>query len=123
MNMKKRLRLLSIFAALLLTLAGFAQQAVRGTLRSSTGEPLAGATVTVKGTNNSVQTNASGQFTINAPVGSTLVVSSVGYESRELAVTGAEMNETMTASASTMNEVVVIGYQSVRKKDLTGATS
>ncbi|HEU4903342.1 MAG TPA: carboxypeptidase regulatory-like domain-containing protein, partial [Flavisolibacter sp.] len=74
--MKKKRLLHSFFLtclALLFGLAVTAQQTVRGTLRSTTGEPLAGATVTVKGTNNSVITNAAGEFSINAPVGSTLV--------------------------------------------------
>jgi TonB-linked SusC/RagA family outer membrane protein len=100
-----------------------AQQAVRGTLRSSTGEPLSGATVTVKGTTNSVSTNAAGEFTINAPAGSTLVVSYVGYTNQEVAVTGAPLNIQLQATNQELQQVVVIGYQSVRRRDLTGATS
>ncbi len=71
----------------------FAQQAVRGTLRSPSGEALASATVTVKGTNRSVTTDSTGQFVIDAPQGSTLLISSVGFQNREVAVTGSDINE------------------------------
>src|SRR5215204_683919 len=124
--MKKR-RLLYVlycaFCCLLLNLNAWAQQTVRGTLRGQTGEPLAGATVTVKGTTTTAISDAQGRFTINAASGSTLVVTSVGFQPREISVTGGDINEVMQVSEGTLNEVVVIGYQSVRKKDLTGATS
>jgi TonB-linked SusC/RagA family outer membrane protein len=123
--MKKNLlrSTLSLCAALLLCATVWAQETVRGTLRSPSGDPLIGATVTVKGTSVSTTTDANGQFTIAAPVGSTLVVSSVGFQGREIAVTGPELNETLQIGDATLNEVVVIGYQSVRRRDLTGATS
>lgn len=114
---------LATLMALFLSAAVYAQQVIRGTLRAPSGEVLAGATVTVKGTNQTVITDANGQFTINAPVGSTLVVSSVGFAGREITVTGDEINETLQPAEGTLNEVVVIGYQSVRRRDLTGATS
>lgn len=123
--MKKRRLLHSAFLtclALAFSLSVLAQQAVRGTLRSSTGEPLAGATVSVKGTTNSVSTNAAGEFTINAPTGSTLVVSYVGYTNQEVAVTGAPLTIQLQATNQELQQVVVIGYQTVRRRDLTGAT-
>lgn len=123
--MKKRLHqfVMSTGVAMLFSICVFAQQNVRGTLRSPAGEPLLGATVTVKGTNQSTTTDANGQFIINAPVGSTLVVSSVGFQSREIPVTGAEINEVLQVTDATLNEVVVIGYQAVRRRDLTGAAA
>jgi TonB-dependent starch-binding outer membrane protein SusC len=124
--MKKR-RLLHLFSlslfCLLLTVTASAQQTIRGTLRSSTGEPLAGATVAVKGTTTTAVTDTSGVFTISAPTGSTLVVTSVGFDPREITVTSNEINEVLQVTNAQMNEVVVIGYQSVRRRDLTGATS
>lgn len=124
--MKLTIRLLYpallLCAVILFSISVWAQQTIRGTLRAPSGEPLAGATVTVKGTNRSVVTDANGQFSIEAGPGTTLVVSSVGLQSREIAVTGTEINETLQATDATMNEVVVIGYQSVRRRDLTGAT-
>ena len=114
---------LNFFLALLWCLASYAQDRITGTIRTATGEPLVGATITVKGTTTTAVTDNNGRFSIAAAQGSTLVLTSVGYESREINVTGAEVNETLQASNATMNEVVVIGYQSVRRRDLTGATS
>lgn len=123
--MKNRLRQFAVCtgAALLLNISVFAQQTIRGTLRSLSGEPLTGATITVKGTNRTVTTDANGQFTIDAPVGSALVVSYVGYQGREIAVTGNEINEVLQRAEGSLNEVVVIGYQTVRRRDLTGAAA
>ena len=123
--MKKR-RLLHtvtlVCLALLLSAGAWAQQSIRGTLRSSTGEPLSGATVTVRGTSISATTNAAGEFTINAPVGSTLVVSYVGFTTQEVPVqSDAPLSVQLQASAQDLQQVVVIGYQTVRRRDLTGA--
>ncbi|MGZ8544127.1 MAG: SusC/RagA family TonB-linked outer membrane protein [Flavisolibacter sp.] len=120
---KKRLLFLvtGTILALLFSFSAIAQQTIRGVLRTSTGEPIPGATVTVKGTSNSTVTDANGQFSINAPSGSVLVLTSVGYTTREITASGTEVSEVLEASNSTMNEIVVIGYQSVRRKDLTGA--
>ena len=123
--MKKRRLLKSAFSALLALLFSvcvLAQQTVRGTLRSSTGEALAGATVTVKGTNTSTTTNSSGEFSINAPAGATLVVSYVGYTNQEVSVAGTDpLNIQLQANNQELQQVVVIGYQTVRRRDLTGA--
>ncbi|HEV7332803.1 MAG TPA: TonB-dependent receptor [Flavisolibacter sp.] len=123
--MKKRRLLYSAFLTIFALLFGMvimAQQPISGTLRSATGEPLAGATVSVKGTTTSVVTNAAGEFTINAPAGSTLVVSYVGYAPLEVAVSGTgPLNIQMQAANQELQQVVVIGYQTVRRRDLTGA--
>src|SRR5690349_10619227 len=116
---KSRLLHLSslMLIAILFSLSVMAQQTVRGTLRSSTGEPLAGATVTVKGTRTSVTTNANGEFAVNAPAGSTLVVSYVGYANREVQVADNNpLNIQLQAANQEMQQVVVIGYQTVRRK-------
>ena len=123
--MKRRLRELVFImsAVFFLCMTAYAQQVIKGTLRNPAGEPLVGATVMVKGTNRSTTTDANGQFSIDAPVGGTLVVSSVGFLEREIAISGSEINETLQMGNNTMNEVVVIGYQTVRRKDLTGAVA
>lgn len=124
--MKRKIRFLfmTVFAALTFTSSVFAQQVIKGTLRSSTGAPLSGASVTVKGTNNSVITNSSGEYSITAPKGSVLVISYVGYTPQEVSVTGDRaVNVELVAANEELQQVVVIGYQTVRKKDLTGATS
>ena len=124
MKQKKRLFILAtnMMLALLLSINVFAQQVITGTLKGPTGAPLVGATVIVKGTTNATTTDARGAFSLPAPIGSTLVISSVGYKEREVIVTGATLNETLDSNESTLGDVVVIGYQTVRKKDLTGAT-
>ena len=125
MKMKKRLcRLaMSIFATLMLTITVFAQQTISGALRSATGEPLAGATVTVKGTRTTVVTDANGHFAIYAPVGAVLQFSYVGYTTQEVTIKDENpISVQLQANNQEMNQVVVIGYQSVRKKDLTGST-
>lgn len=121
--MKKRLhRLSASIAALLFSLSLYAQQTIKGVLRSPAGEPLPGATITVKGTNKSTVTNTNGEFSINASAGNTLVISYVGYQTKEVNV-GSEpnLNLLLVPTASSLNEVVVIGYGTVRKKDLTGS--
>ncbi|RYY57950.1 MAG: TonB-dependent receptor [Chitinophagaceae bacterium] len=121
--MKRRMTMLAVHTAmaLLLSFSAFAQQALRGTLRSQTGEPLAGATIQVKGTSTTTVSDAKGQFNINAAPGAVLVISYTGFTTREITVSGTEINETLQVSEASLNEVVVIGYQSVRRKDLTGA--
>lgn len=125
MKTNKRLPryLASTFITLLLCFCAFAQQTIRGTLRSPSGEPLAGATITVKGTNKSVITDASGSFVIDAAAGSTLVLSSVGFQEKEISASRTNINEVLQITDAALNEVVVIGYQSVKKKDLTGAAA
>jgi TonB-linked SusC/RagA family outer membrane protein len=88
-------------------------------------EPLAGATVSVKGTNTAVVTDAQGRYTIKVPrAGSVVLISSVGMEAQELSapVTGA-LNVTMAGTSGTMNEVVVVGYGQQRKAVVTGSIS
>lgn len=123
MKQKRRLYMLVIntLAGLCLCVSVYAQQVIRGTLKASSGEPLPGATITVKGTNKTAVADSRGMFSIDAAQGSALVISSVGYRSREVIAIDTDINETLDLVPGSMNEVVVIGYQTVRKKDLTGA--
>ncbi len=124
--MKKRRLLYLAYCTvffLLLYVTASAQQTIRGTLRTPNGEPLIGATVTIKGTGTSVTSNTNGEFSINAPVGSTLVVSYIGFDNKEVTVTDTNpLSIQLQTSNQEMQQVVVIGYQTVRKRDLTGAT-
>ncbi|MBS1511296.1 MAG: SusC/RagA family TonB-linked outer membrane protein [Bacteroidetes bacterium] len=114
-------------AMLLLAVIGFAAfakaQTVTGTVTDSKGDPVSGISVTVKGTTKGTSTNAQGVYTLNGvAVGSTLLFSGTGYTGQSVKVTGAgPYNVTLQANVINQNEVVVIGYQTVRKKDLTGA--
>jgi TonB-linked outer membrane protein, SusC/RagA family len=88
------------------------------------GSPLPGVTVQVAGTTQGVTTGSDGSFSIDAPAGSKLVISYVGYIDKELKVTGAnagtvELNE----DTKTMNSVVVVGYGTQKKVNLTGSIS
>ncbi|MCY7420949.1 MAG: TonB-dependent receptor [Chitinophagaceae bacterium] len=84
--------------------------------------PLAGATVQVKGTSIGTVTDGRGSFRINAAKGATLQIGFVGFTPQELVVKNeTTFSITMASIEASMNEVVVIGYQTVRKKDLTGA--
>ncbi|RYY99575.1 MAG: SusC/RagA family TonB-linked outer membrane protein, partial [Chitinophagaceae bacterium] len=92
----------------------------------STREALGGVTVTLKGARRSVTTNNDGRFSIDAPQnGGTLQFSYVGYNARELSIGNrSNIEVTLTASSSSvLNDVVVIGYQTVRRKDLLASVS
>jgi len=96
---------------------------VKGTVRDENNEPLPGASVKVKGTKNGVVTDVKGSFTINATKGDVLVVSFIGYQEREVKVgdEGAAMNITLQPADRTLNEVVVVGYGTTKRRDLTGS--
>lgn len=115
-----------ILILLLATSFAFAQQkmTITGKVTGDNNAPLAGVSVTVKGTSNGTITNSEGSFTIQANRGATLVVSYVGYESQEVVANKAKLpNIQLVQSSSTLGEVVLIGYGSQRKKDVTGAIS
>ena len=101
------------------------QKEVSGKITDSSGSPLPGVSIVVKGTTTGTITDADGNYTLtNVPAGATLVFSFIGMESQELAVTGqARMNVVMQESTIGIEEVVAIGYGSVKKSDLTGAVS
>lgn len=96
---------------------------ITGTVRASTGETLPGVSVSVKGGGKVVVTDAEGKFSISVPPNATLVFNYVGFNAKELLV-GANpvVNVTLTSSDNALDDVVVIGYQTIRRKDLTGAT-
>jgi iron complex outermembrane receptor protein len=118
-------RLATVLATLFLfSLHVFAQNRVTGTVTDPTGKGVAGATVTVKGTNNATSTNEAGSFTITAPGGGTLVISAVGFGTQEVPVQNrTDVSVRMTTQESNLNEVVVIGYGTARRRDLTGAVA
>ena len=101
----------------------WAQQSVRGVVKDVTGEPLPGASIVEKSTTNGTITDANGRFSIqlNDPQ-SLLVVYFIGFVTRELVPQG-EMEIVLQEDISYLEEVVVIGYGSVAKRDLTGSIS
>lgn len=96
---------------------------VRGKVVSSTGEPVVGASVSVKGTTTGTSTDAEGNFTIEAPSRGTIEISSVGFDPQEVRVNGqTTLNVTLAATTGRdLDEVVVIGYGTASKRDLTGS--
>jgi TonB-linked SusC/RagA family outer membrane protein len=103
----------------------YSQKTVTGTINSANATPVGQASVTVKGTNIVAVSSASGNFSIQVPAGkSVLTVSSVGFEPQDVSVAGTDnVNVTLVASELSLNEVVVTGYSSQRKKDITGAVT
>jgi len=98
---------------------------VAGKVVDAKGNGLPGVTVLVKGTTNGTSTGPDGSFSIQAPENSVLVFSFVGYTRQEQPVTGAtnSLTVTLAESAQDLNDVVVIGYGTARKSDLTGAVA
>lgn len=118
-------RLLVVVLIVCTNLAAFAQVAITGKITGENGEPLGGASVTEKGTGNGTSSGLDGSFRLQvSSTAATLIISSVGFDTREVTV-GNQTNLTIRLSQGTreMEQVVVIGYQTVRRKDLTGATA
>jgi len=101
----------------------YAQETVlTGTVTDETGTGLTGATVAVKGGKQGTSTGAAGKFSFIVPAGvSTLLISYVGYETREVPVTGKELNIRLQPQNTLLNAVVVVGYGTQKRADLTGA--
>lgn len=110
---------------LMLSLMGFAQVRVTGVVKEAdNGEPLPGVAVVIKGTTTGVSTGVDGKFSVSAPDNSVLVFSMLGYVSKEVKVAGkTNITVELAASSTSLNEVVVVGYGSQKKVNLTGAVS
>jgi len=109
----------------LIPFSGFSQSTnVKGKVVDQSGQPVAGASVMVKGANSGVSTNGNGEFEIQASSNSVLLISSVGFTDQEVKVNGNEfLNVTLNRSVTGLNEVVVIGYGTQRKEAITGSVS
>ncbi|MEL0183781.1 MAG: carboxypeptidase-like regulatory domain-containing protein, partial [Bacteroidota bacterium] len=118
--MMKFLTQIQILFLLFLSIGIFAQQSVSGLITDNSGNALPGVNVIIKGTNVGVSSDFDGNYQINADNGQILVFSYIGYETVELTVNGTNQDVVMAESSSELDEVVVIGYGTVRKKDLTG---
>lgn len=97
---------------------------VSGVVKDNASEPIAGANVVVKGTTNGTVTDMDGKYSLEVPNNATLVVSFIGYTTKEIKIgTQTVVNAVLDEEAIGLNEVVAIGYGYVKKKDLTGAVS
>ena len=108
---------------LTLGISAFAQSTVTGRVTDASGEPLVGVNVLVKGTTNGTMTDLDGKYTLsNLRQGAALVFSSIGYASQEVNVGSQRtINVQLKDDAAFLDEVVVVGYGTARKKDVSGA--
>src|SRR4051812_25513057 len=95
---------------------------VNGKVTNENNEPLSGVSVTLKGKTSGTTTDVNGAFSLSAPDSAVIVISYVGYMTQELPAK-AEMNIKLLRTTTQMDQVVVVGYGSQRKKDITGAVS
>lgn len=106
------------------TSANWRQTAISGTVLDASGEPVAGVTVTVKGGTQAASTDEKGEFSLSAKEGDVLVFMMLGYEQTEQTVSGtAPLSVTMKETADALEEVVVVGYGTQKKTNITSAVS
>ena len=121
MNNLSRLLMSSALCAVC-TMANAQQVNVSGVIKDATGETVIGASVMVKGTKTGTVTDFDGKFHVECTPGATLVISYIGYQTQEVKAADG-MNVVLQEAANDLNEVVVTGYTTQRKADLTGAIS
>lgn len=98
-------------------------QKITGVVRDGNGDPVIGASVKLKGSNVLTVTDVNGNFSIDAPVGSMLEFSYIGYEQEDVRVKGGDLSVTMREDTQSLDEVVVVGYGVQKRRDLTGSIS
>lgn len=124
MNVRERLLLKAMVPVffLFISLCTIAQQkTVSGKISDAAGNPLPGVTVKLKGKQPVTVSGQDGSFRIEASTGDVLVFTSVGFQAREVNVTGDNLSVVLAASTVNLEEVIVVGYGTTRKKDLTGS--
>ena len=116
-------RLMFLLLLFVCSSGAFAQSKVTGKVVDASGEPIIGASVMVKGTSNGVVTDLDGNYSIsNVPAGASLNISYVGYRTRTVAVDGkSQLNVTMEEDRQLLDEVVVVGYGTQKRSDVTGS--
>lgn len=125
MNIFKQLvkRMMFCCVGLLLPLCLLAQNIkIHGVVKDETGEPIIGASVMQKGTTNATVTDLDGNFDMTVPSDGTITITYLGYATKNVAVNGRQnLDIALTQNSKQLNEVVVIGYGTMRKSDLTGS--
>lgn len=123
MKITRRIRPAILLPALLCcVIMTSAQQKVSGRVTDESGNPLSGVTISIKGKNVAVVTDAKGNYTIPADANDELIFSYIGFAKVEQKA-GASTNVKLATDKQNLNEVVVVGYGTTRKKDLTGSIS
>ena len=124
MSGKLKIFRLALLFAIAMLVGNLSAQTVKGTVTDSSGEPIIGATVMETGSQNGVVTDLDGNFTLQNVKGKTLTISYIGMKTLTVTLDGKDNYPlVMEDEASTLNDVVVIGYGTARKKDLTGAVA
>lgn len=117
-------RLLLLVAGFFMTMTSMAQITVRGNVSDDAGESIIGASVMQKGTSNGAVTDLDGNFSIVVPENAILTISYIGYTTQEVDVKGkTQLTIKMKEDSQALNEVVVVGYGTMDKKELTSAIS
>ena len=120
-TLQKQFVLLFLFCSIPFGMS-FAQSTIKGTVNDELGEPIIGASVKVQGTNDGTITDINGSFAVKAASDATLNISYVGYLSQSVKVAGkSEINVVLKEDAQMLNDVVVIGYGTMKKSDITGS--
>src|SRR4051812_6318814 len=116
-----------LFVLMMMSVGAYAQTIIKGTVKDANAEAIIGSNIVVKGTNNGTVTDIDGAFQIEVPSGAgnaTLVVSSIGYVTQELSVGSQTTFDVVLAEdTKVLNEIVVTGYTSQRKDNITGAVA
>ena len=113
-----------LIAFMLFLVGSVSAQSLKGNVKDSNGEPIIGATIQEKGSKNMAVTDLDGNFSIGLSGGKQITVSYIGMKTATVNVGGkSSVNVVMEDEATTLNDVVVIGYGTVKKKDLTGAVT
>ena len=123
--MKKLFKGILFLFALLISAVSWAQtKTITGTVTGEKGEPVPKASVVVKGSQLGTSTNERGEFTITVPsTAKTLIITSVGFEAKEVAITGTTLVIGLTENTTKLNEVVVVGYGTQKVTKVSGAIS
>ena len=120
-----QLLLFCLFLSLFIQQVGAQTKTITGTVKNENKMPLPGASIAIKGGSIGAAADSMGAFILNVPISAkTLVISSVGYVNQEVSITDkTSVTITLAFSGGTLNDVVVVGYGTTRKKDLTGSVS
>ena len=121
-NIQFPLRMLGLILGLFLSVSAFAQIEVKGHVKDATGEPIIGATVRVDGTQTATVTDFDGNFVLKANQGANITISYVGYQNATVKA-APSVEVTLVDDETVLQDVVVIGYGSVRKSDATGSVT
>ena len=116
--------LLTMLILISISLTSFAQQNVKGNIKDPYGEPIIGASIVAKN-NNSLGTisDFNGNFTLDVPLNSHITISYIGYETKDVTVTSNSLNIILKEDTKALDEVVVIGYGTQRKGDVTSSVA